>query len=146
MGVYVLIDDFRGDPQEFYNLVVEEINKRELTDVKYDWVQEVESTKMFFNKGDKTQALRISFRGHSMNVLGYQIGGSFHASARTSVAPTTKVTTGFLYETIMDCFEEVVKRSVRAALARHLEARSVPVPHDLNPREVFFEPTRAGAA
>ena len=144
MSLYILADEFVGDPDTFYNLVVEEINKRGIEGVEYNWSTEVESTKLFFNKGDEARALRVMYRKYWINVLGYQIGNSFHVSTRFtwSIDPEK---TAFLYEAIMDCFAEAVDRSTKAALVRHMEERSAAIPEGLRPESVFFTPSSQSA-
>jgi hypothetical protein len=143
--MYIMIDDFIGDPDELYNFVVEEITRREIPGVTYTWGQEVESTKTFFNKGDKAKSLHISFREHSMSVLGYQVGRSFVALSDITHTPPEKLKTGLLHHIILNCYMESIRRSIRTALSRHLKARNQPVPEKLDPTEIFFQPDRQSA-
>src|SRR5688572_10709887 len=85
MGMSMLLDGFTGDPAELYNLVVEEINSRELPGFEYSWSEELESNKLMFNKGARAQSLCIKFRGRRATVLGHQIGRIFHVSLRTVI-------------------------------------------------------------
>lgn len=43
MGSQLLIDNFTGNPQEFYALVTEEINERGLPDLEFKWMEEKET-------------------------------------------------------------------------------------------------------
>jgi hypothetical protein len=144
--MYIMIDDFIGDPDELYNLVVEEINKREIPGIHFSWGEEVESTKMFFNKGDKAKSLYISFRDHIMFVLGYQVGRSFVALSDITHTPPEKLKAGLLHHLILNCYMESIRRSIRTALSRHLKTRNRPVPEKLDPTEIFFQPDRQSAA
>lgn len=144
--MYIMIDDFIGNPDELYNFIVEEINRREIPGVTYTWGEEVESTKMFFNKGDKAKTLLISFRDHSMRVLGYQVGRSFVALSDISHIPPEELKKGLLHHIILDCYMESIRRSIRTALSRHLKAKNRPVPEKLDPAEIFFQPDRQSAA
>jgi hypothetical protein len=130
MSVGILIDGFVGNPDEFYSLVVEEVNKRELPDVQFGWTADSESTKTFFNRGDKAKALSVSCKGQGITVLGYQIGRCFHVSTRT-LWETENDKAGFLFHAIRSCFEQVVDRATRTALSRHMEARSSAPPEFL---------------
>jgi hypothetical protein len=130
MSVGILIDGFVGNPEEFYSLVVEEVNKRELPDVKFGWLSETESTKMFFNRGDKARALSVSCKGESITVLGYQIGRCFHVSSRTAWE-TENDKAGFLFHAIRAAFEQVVDRAARTAVSRHMEAKNSAPPEFL---------------
>jgi hypothetical protein len=129
MGTQVLIDNFAGNPDEFYSLVIEEINLRELPDkVEYRWVEEAESDKRLFNKGDKAKALQIVFKTQWMVVFAYPLGKTFFVSARVVNRFHDPETTTYLYDVIMHGFETVVERSTKKALARHMENKQAPIP------------------
>ena len=137
-----LIDDFTGDPQELYNFVVEEISKSGLEGITYSQGNDLEFVR-FFRTGDKAPSLSVDFRGKRFCVLGYQIGRFFHVSLRTTLEPEADIQHGYLYHITMSCFETVVRRSVKRAVTRHLQARNAPVPESLlKPEDVFFEPAR----
>jgi len=132
----VLIDDFKGDPEEVYDFVTEEVKRRELEGITFDWWEEVESTKLL-RSGAKARALRIAFRGNKFNVLCLQVGRGFLVSLRqTQKREEDKA--GFIHEITVGCFEEIVRRATRRALKRHLEAEKARVPEGLDPAEVFY--------
>lgn len=139
MGVAMLLDGVKGDPEALYKIVIEEISKRNLPEVTFGYAEELESLKFFFNKGDRAQALTITFRGQQVRVLGYQIGTIFHVSARTTyhAEDRGKLQRGFLYRITTDVYEEVVSRSVKNAVKRILEAQQAPVPDELDLRSIF---------
>lgn len=145
MGIFLLIDEFEGNPEELYNLVVEEVNRRAIPGVEFSWGQEGEKVKLL-SLGGAVKVLRVSFRGEYFHVVAHQIGRCFHVSARVAVGATADPKAGFLHDISMACFEQVVKRATRTALKRHLEARNAPIPEDLDPREIFFTPSRASVA
>ena|ERR1044071_515323 len=129
MGTQFLFDDFFGNPEEFYSLVIEEINQRELPDkVEYKWLEEAESEKRLFNKGDKAKSLQVAFKTEWMVIFAYQIGKCFFVSTRLTKRFHDAQASTYLYDIIMHCFETVVERSTKRALARHLESRRAPVP------------------
>jgi hypothetical protein len=128
MAIRILTDNFVGSADELYSLVIEEINLRALPEIKYTWVQEAESEKKFFNKGDKAVALQVAFKTELINVFAYQIGACFLVSTRITNRFHDADTTTFLYEAMMFTFEKVVDRATRRALARHLEGRGVTTP------------------
>jgi hypothetical protein len=137
MGFNVLIDDFVGDPEALYRFTVEEVEKRQIEGVTFDYAEEVESKKLF-RSGDKTRSLRVSYRFHKVNVLGYQVGTSFVVSVRkTHTSEPDKA--AVLYDLLVMVFEETVNRGARRALARLLGERNYsPLPEGLEPRDVFF--------
>jgi hypothetical protein len=132
----VLVDDFVGNPEEFYTLVAEEVKWREIEGITFDWWEEVESTKML-RPGATARALRIAFRGNKWNVLAFQVGKAFLVSLRKTME-TEADKAGFLHEVMVAAFIEIVRRSTRTALARYLEGKSARVPEGLDPAEVFF--------
>lgn len=136
--MHVLLDNFAGSPQDFYNHVVGEIRNWEFPDVQFSWREEVESTKLL-RSGEKAQALQISFRGDSIVVLAFQIGKCIVISTRRLIA-SNRDKAGILHELSVAAFEEVIKRAVRSTLKRVLEERALPIPDDLKPENVFFTP------
>jgi hypothetical protein len=128
MGTQFLLDSFVGDPEEFYSLVIEEINQRELPDIEYKWMEEAESEKTFFNKGAKAKALQVRFKGEWIEVFGYQLGTCFFVSTRVTNRFYDPETSTYLYDVIVHCFEKSIERSTKKALARHMESRRAPVP------------------
>ncbi len=137
MSFNVLIDDFVGDPEALYRMTVEEVRKRQMDDVTFDYAEEVESKKLF-RAGDKARSLRVSFRHHRINVLAYQIGTSFVLSVRkTYTAEPEKA--AILYNLLVAAFEATVERSARRALSRLLGEKDYsPLPQGLEPADVFF--------
>lgn len=79
--MHALVDDFSGNPDEFYTLVAEEVKRRGLDGVAFDWGEEVESTKMM-RSGMKARSLRVACRGVRFSVLAFQVGRSFLISVR----------------------------------------------------------------
>jgi len=142
MSVYILVDDFTGDVEEFYGLVVEEINRRGLPDLKYDWEREVEKHNLFFSRGAEARALRVQWKKQWKNVLAYQFGTSFLVVTRFtwSVDPQKA---GFLHHAMTSAFSEIVDRAARSALRRHLEAKNAAVPAGMEPENVFFQAAEA---
>lgn len=133
----VLIDDLVGNPEEIYTLVAEEVKRREIEGITFEWKEEVESTKML-RPGAKARSMGITFRGSiTYNVLAIQVGKAFLISLRKTFAHHDDKA-GFLQEVMTAAFVEIVKRSTRAALKRYLEKKSARVPEGLDPAEVFF--------
>jgi hypothetical protein len=127
MSTRVLIDNFTGDPEAFYALVIDEVNQRALSDIEYKWVEEAESEKRFFNKGDKVKALRVAFGTKEwIVVLAYQLGNCFYVSARSTHRFSEPGT--YLIEVLIYTFETVVDRAIKKALARHMEANGSSIP------------------
>lgn len=134
--MHALVDDFSGNPDEFYTLVAEEVKRRGLDGVTFDWGEEVESTKMM-RSGQKARTLRVSCRGVRFSVLAFQVGRSFLISVRKTFEHEPDKA-GFLHEALAAAFEETVQRSARAALKRHLEGKGRAAPASLSPEEVFL--------
>lgn len=130
MGISLLLDGFTGDPQALYNVVVEEINQRQLPDVEFGWAQEGDSAGFMKLKGAVT-ALKITFRGHGIHVLGFQVGRCFHVSARTVYEAKPDPHAGFLRAVALACFLSVVNQAVRDAVRRQLEDRQGSIPAEL---------------
>jgi hypothetical protein len=127
MNTRVLIDNFSGDAEAFYTLVIDEINQRALPDIEYIWVEEAESEKRFFNKGDKAKALRVAFRSKEwIVVFAYQLGACFYVSARMTHRFSEPDT--YLLGVLIYTFETVVERATKRALARHMEERGSALP------------------
>jgi hypothetical protein len=127
MPTRVLIDNFVGDPEAFYALVIEEVNQRSLPEVQFRWVEEAESNKRFFNNGEKLRALNVTFHLEWIVVFAYQLGNCFFVSTRLTNEPNTKLTT-YLQDVRLHIFDTVVERSVKRALARHMEERGSALP------------------
>jgi hypothetical protein len=134
--MHALIDDFAGVAEELYTLVAEEVKRRELEGVTFDWGEEVESTKMM-RSGTKARSLRVAWRGVRFSVLALPVGRSFLVSLRKTFEHEPDKA-GFIHEALALAFEETVRRSTRAALRRHLEAKGGKVPASLTPEEVFL--------
>jgi hypothetical protein len=134
--MHALVDDFAGNPDEIYSLVAEEVKRRELPGLTFDWGEEVESTKML-RSGEKARTLRVMYRGVRFSVLALQVGRSFLLSLRKSFEHEPDKA-GFLHEAHAAVFEESVRRSTRTALKRYLEGKGVKVPPSLTPEEVFI--------
>jgi hypothetical protein len=128
MATKILIDNFTGNTSEFYALFTEEINARQLPELEFRWVEEAESEKRLFNKGQKLPALQVAFKSEWIVVFAYQLGNCFFVSVRTTNTFHNPETSTHLYDAMMFCFEHVVERSTRQALRRHMESRSVSVP------------------
>jgi hypothetical protein len=143
MALAILIDDFEGDPAELYALVQEEVKRREIPGVKFEGAAEYRS-KGWFSAGESAPSLKIVDETHSVMLLAYQFGRSFHVSTRAywqKVKMAEKERQGklwFLEEVRSGAFSETVDRAVREALVNHLEKRAAPVPPSLNPKEVFY--------
>jgi hypothetical protein len=135
-AMHALVDDFAGNPDELYALVAEEVNRRGLEGISFDWGEEVESTKML-RSGATVRTLRIMFRGVRYSVLALQIGRSFFVSMRKTFEHEPDKA-GFLHEALAAVFAETVRRSTRAAIRRHLERKGAKVPASLTPEEVFL--------
>jgi hypothetical protein len=131
MSVRILTDNFVGSPEEFYGLVIEEINARALPEIEFKWVEEAESDKKLFNKGDKAQALRVAFKTEWIVVFAYQIGACFLVTTRLTNRFHEGNKSTYLYDTLMFTFEKVVDRCARRALARHMEGRGITAPNYL---------------
>jgi hypothetical protein len=134
--MHALVDDFAGNPEEFYTLVAEEVKRRGLDGVTFDWGEEVESTKML-RSGLKARSLRVMYRSVRFNFVAFQVGRSFMIAVRKSFEHEPDKA-GFLHEALAAAFEETVNRSTRAALKRHLEGKGRAVPASLTPEEVFL--------
>ncbi len=129
MAIQILTDNFVGNPEQFYSLVVAELNTRALPGIRYDWVLETEFEKGLFKKGGESgQMLRVEFKNRWMFVFCFQVGTSFFVSTRTQANFDNQVGSTYLQNVILLCFEKAVDRSTRSALARYMESRSFPVP------------------
>ncbi|HEY3572059.1 MAG TPA: hypothetical protein VGP73_29300 [Thermoanaerobaculia bacterium] len=145
MATHALIDNFTGDPDELYTLIAEEINKRELPGYAFSWYEEIEAMGFIVAKGMKARALKISYRGQDDLVLALQTGRIFNVILRRlhDLDPAERRHKGpifFLYHSV---YEEVVSRSVKTALRRHLEARQAPVPKELDLAGIFITSEKA---
>jgi uncharacterized protein involved in exopolysaccharide biosynthesis len=134
--MHALVDDFSGNPDEFYTLVAEEVKRRGLEGVTFDWGEEAESTKML-RSGQKARTLRVMYRSVRFNVLALQVGRSFMISVRKTFEHEPGKA-GFLHEALAAAFEETIHRSTRGALKRYLEAKGGKIPPSLTPEEVFI--------
>ena len=81
MAMAILIDEFDGNPQELYELVQEEVKKREIPGVNFFSGSESRS-KGWFSGSESVKTLSIADDTHRVNLLAYQFGRSFHVSTR----------------------------------------------------------------
>lgn len=143
MALAILIDEFDGDPQKLYEMVTDEVKKREIPGVKFESSTEYRS-KGWFSSGEIAASLKVGDDTHRVEILAYQFGRSFHVSTRAywqKVKMAEKEREGklwFLEEVRSGAFSETIDRAVRASLVRHLEQRHAPVPPTLNPKDVFY--------
>lgn len=128
MSTRILIDNFVGDPDDLYSLLIEEVNLRALPEIEFNFVEEAESEKRLFNKGDKAKALRIAFKTENVVVFAYQIGRCFFVSTRLTHRFHEATKSTYLYDVQMFTFERVVDRATKRALARYLESKNASVP------------------
>jgi hypothetical protein len=144
MALNILIDEFDGDPSEVYDLTQAEIKKREIPGVEFGESTEKRSKGWFVRK-EKAPMLVINDDMLRIKLLAYQYGRSFHVSTRHYwlheglVEADRAGNLAFLEEVRAGAFSETVDRSVRSALAIHLEKRQKPVPPSLNPKDVFYK-------
>lgn len=144
MAFAVMIDEFDGSPQELYDLVTEEVKKREIPGAKVKADHEFRS-KGWFSAGESAPSLSIGDDTHRVELLAYQFGRSFHVSTRAywqKVKMAEKEREDklwFLEEVRSGAFSETIDRAVRKALVRHLEKRNAPVPANLDPKDVFYK-------
>jgi hypothetical protein len=144
MAMAILIDEFDGNPQELYELVQEQVKKREIPGVNFLSGSESRS-KGWLSGSESVTTLSIVDGTHRVNLLAYQFGRSFHVSTRAywqKWKMADKEREGklvFLEEVRSGVFSETIDRAVRAALAVHLEKKQRPVPASLNPKEIFYK-------
>jgi len=145
MATHALIDNFTGDPDELYTLIAEEINKRELPGYTFSWYEEFEAMGWIGAKGIKARALKISYRGQDDLVLALQTGRIFNVTFRRlhDLDPAERQHKGPIFDLYNDVYDEVVRRSVKTALRRHLEARQAPIPKELDFAGIFLTPEKA---
>ena len=141
----MLIDEFDGDPKELYELIKEEIKKRDIPGVQFADTQEYFS-RGWFSANETAPCLIVTDGTHEAKVFAYQFGRSFHLSNRLfwrdyKLAEQQKEgKLDFLAEVRLGLFDENIERAVRLALGRYLEKCQVPVPPNLNPRDIFYGP------
>ncbi len=139
----ILVDEFEGDPKEFYEQVKEEVKKREIPAVKFKEKSEFRS-KGWFSGSEVAPTLSVGDETSEVLVFAYQYGRSFHVSTRAywqSIKMAQREREGkllYLEEVRSGCFTENVNRAVRTALEDHLKKRKAPVPPTLNPKNVFY--------
>ena len=139
-----LIHGFHGDATTFYDFVVEEINKRNIPGLQYDWQQDwalvkkggfldIQLLEGLGREIEQARMLRAFDVCHQAFILGYQFADSFYVSVRTAwndelgrmaregeyLPPLTKVR--------LSCFGGIVTAAVKFAVERYLET-SVDVP------------------
>lgn len=141
----ILIDDFNGEPKEFYQLVKEEVQKREVPDVTFSDDIEARAKKGgWFSGTETTSTLIVANKIQSVKVLAYRYGRSFLVSTRsywTDRKFAEQEAEGkllWLEEAYSGCFAETVNRAMRTALSQYLQKRQVAVPANLDPKEVFY--------
>jgi hypothetical protein len=143
MALSILIDEFDGDPGEFYGLVQEEVKKREIPGCRFKDSSEFRS-RGWFSAGETAPSISVETEEYRVMVLAYRYGRSFSVSTQAywqKPKMAEKERSGklwFLEEVRSGAFSETINRSVRAALVRHMEKHSAPIPAGLNPKEVFY--------
>src|SRR3989442_9501412 len=121
MALAILIDEFDGNPTELYELIHDEVKKREMPGVKFFSSNERRSTG-WFSAGESAPMLVIADDTHKVNVLAYQYGRTFHVSTRAywqKLKMADKERQGklvFLEEVRSGVVGETVDRAVKAAL------------------------------
>ena len=78
----ILIDDLYGDPNEFYELVKEDVLKRQIPGVNFMDTNEFRPTGLL--SVDKFPALYVDDCTNEVKVFAYQFARSYHVSARAS--------------------------------------------------------------
>ena len=143
--VAILVDDFEGDAEEFYQVVAEEVDKKEIPGVQIRRSAQSRSKSGGWFAGVETvPALTVADKTQKVAVIAYPFGRSFHVATRaywTDMKFAQMEREGRLYpleEIYSGCFQETVDRAVRAALVKYLAKRQAPVPPDLDPKSVFY--------
>jgi len=150
----VLIDEFQGDPQKFYDLVQREVEKREIPGLNFARETASREKKGGFLKGtflggliggtESAPVLIIADKIQQVKVLAYRYGRSFCVSTLSywndnGFANQEKEgKLSWLEEVYSGCFTETVNRTVREALELYLQQSQKPVPPTLNPKDIFY--------
>ena len=139
----ILIDEFEGKPFELYELVKEQVQKRDIPGIKFGDYLEFRS-KGWFAGHESAPYLNVYDDTHEVKVLAYQFGRSFHVSTRAfwrtfkMIERERNGKLDYLEEVRSACFSETINRSMRAALTQYLEKKQAPVPTSLRPQDVFY--------
>jgi hypothetical protein len=140
MSVEIFADNFIGDPDNFYSLVIEEVKESGL-DVQFSWRAETEFLGgMFKDTGKEAKLLTLLYRKKWLHVFCLQVGKSFFVSTRIGGNfDDDAATRTYIQNVHLLCYQRTVDRCVRRALTRHMEARNFPVPAHLTAANDNFE-------
>lgn len=146
MSLQILSDNFVGDPNDFYSLVIEEIKEGGL-DVQFSWRAEAEFLGgMFKDRGQEAKMLTLLYRKKFIHVFCLQVGKSFFVSTRPEANFDEGAATRTYFQNVhLLCYQKTVDRCTRKALTRHMEAKSFPVPAHLTAANDNFELEREEA-
>lgn len=153
----ILIDDLRGDTKAVFQLIQQEVTKREIPDVSFSKGSQIRAKKGglmgALTAGDEqVTSLVIGDKIQKVEVMAYQFGRSFMISARASwldrkfAAADEMGKLMWLEEAFSGCFTESVYRAIRAAVAQYLQESQKPIPPSLDPKEIFVRREKQGIA
>src|SRR5690242_8715360 len=124
----MLIDDIDGNPKEFYQLVKEEVSKRQIPGVNFE--DRVEFRPKGLLSADKFPSLSINDGTSEIRLFAYQFARSFYVSSRgfwkdqkLGAKADEDPASNYGLVAQWNCFTESVNRAVSSALSRYLEKK-----------------------
>lgn len=144
MALWILVDDFSGDPDEFYKLVQQQIQSCAIPGIKFgiDWVA---GKKTGWFSRQKIKALVVHDKLNREVIVAFPYGNGFAVATRSfwqdygmkEKEKQGKLTWG--EEMDSSLFAESVDRAVREALALYVEQDARTAPKGLREERALFE-------
>ena len=146
MGFKTLIEGVNADLQDLYAVCADEIGKRGIPNLEFDWRKEHRmGLGMFGSVEESALVLVAKDQRHQGEVFAYSFGPNLyletsvvwikihemdHATESDRLRPLDHVWTS--------CFVSLLDSAVRDALKRYLEKVQAPVPEGLTAKDVFL--------
>ncbi len=139
----ILIDQFPGDPDDYYRILHAVIEQAGIPDVEYGTAREMRGARIFKGPDETATTFVVQDPVQLARILAYRFGNNFYVSIRSEYTngASKRIEKGYwryLDEVQSNCFDEVIKRAIKRALALYMEAEQVEVPKSLNPEDVFI--------
>ena len=146
MGFKTLIEGVNADLQDLYAVCADEINKRGIPNLEFDWRKEIRFGLGLFS-GEKESALVLIAKDerHQGEVFAYSFGPNLYVETTAFWINAYEVDLAkegnnwrHLDEVWTSCFMSLLDSAVRDALKRYLEKVQAPVPEGLTAKDVFI--------
>lgn len=147
MGFKTLIEGITADPQDFYALCGQEIGKRGIPNLIFDWrtLERLDQGALLSKTVESALALVAKDERHCAEIVAYPFGTNLYVETRLHWTNPSTVEYAEKYDRVsylddvrQRCFVSLIDNAVRDALKLYLEKLDAPIPTGLDAKDVFI--------